>query len=251
MWSVSLLVAMGFIAYFCKIGAQFYVAMDIRTETRTQYSQEMSLPSVTICFRVDTRMNCYKKINVIDGSKCTTNWTAPHLHLYSNGEVSKIEPSSKDAECFTANEDGSLLQRGTVNNMTIIIRDPLNRSAEELSLFLIVRDPSTSRALRLSLLSQDLIHGHSIIPRGTYEVKVSRTDTERKSAPYPSNCSNGEGIENIFSTQYTQASCLENCIFHSVYDECGAVIDYWKKYLPLGAKTNNKTDEVGKPHRFI
>ena len=80
------------------------------------------MPGVTICFRVDTRMNCYKKINVIDGSKCTSNWTAPHLHLYSNGEVSKIEPSTKDAECFTANEDGSLLQRGTVNNMTIIIK---------------------------------------------------------------------------------------------------------------------------------
>lgn len=77
------------------------------------------------------------------------------------------------------------------------------------------------------------INSISVAPGFYTKIALRLTETISKPYPYPTNCSNGEGILNYIPGDYSQLSCHMSCLFHSVYEECGytePVIRGWFKH---------------------
>ena len=70
---------------------------------------------------------------------------------------------------------------------------------------------------------------------------------KRQPSPYPSNCSDGKGIENLFTSTYSIEACMQSCYLRQMLKECGVVIDRWQRYIKPGEahqeQIKNKTDD--------
>ena len=83
---------------------------------------------------------------------------------------------------------------------------------------------------------------------GAYDVIITRTDFQRLSSPYRSNCSNA----NIPTSQrfpYSRSLCQQYCVAAHMLNTCGTLGDHWWQYMPSLVRGNvtksnkNKTEE--------
>ncbi len=63
--------------------------------------------------------------------------------------------------------------------------------------------------------------GLLVAPGQITRVSLMKQETSLKPHPYPSNCSNGDGIKIHFAGQYSKSNCNASCAFDIVYRECG------------------------------
>ena len=65
------------------------------------------------------------------------------------------------------------------------------------------------------------IRGMLVGPGFHTKIAIRKTEIVAKPTPFPSNCSNGEGIVNYIPGAYTSLACQLSCVFDSVLSECG------------------------------
>ena len=124
--------------------------------------------------------------------------------------------------CITWNYDGTFHDTyGHVDIKFDFTKPP--HMTNDVQLFAIPHDPN--------ILEIDLTKKVEIDADHKYEIKIDKTYIKRLPAPYPSNCTDGEG-ENIFEGKYTRFNCIESHYYIDMYKRCGDVFDYVKKYIP-------------------
>ena len=96
------------------------------------------------------------------------------------------------------------------------------------------------------MYTRDVIHGKRINIKntGVYEVELQKKIYDRLPSPYPSNCSDGDGIENFFTKRYSEEACQQSCQLRKIYPKCGAVFDRW-------AKICDSTNEKRKKNQLV
>ena len=52
-------------------------------------------------------------------------------------------------------------------------------------------------------------------------IAIRKTETMLKKHPYPSDCSDGEGILNYFPGNYSSKGCFMSCVLDTIYNLCG------------------------------
>ena len=234
-WLFSLVIAFSFIGYICHHNYQTYLNKDVRTETRSVEQSEMTLPVFHVCPDfMNYNLHCYNNKSIYDRTigyekrKCF-QFVEPKLHClrYTNNKQSiKIPCGEKQLiqGCVSANADGSM--KATVNTFINIYID-----SDLVNVFLDNQD-NVLDAKEVTL--ENMLDFHFHRESGEYYVTLHPRITERQPYPYPSNCSNGEGIDNFFTKIYSREACVQSCLLKRLFYKCGVVYDRWRKFVSPG-----------------
>ena len=236
-WSFSLLCASCFIGYICHGNYQTYLKKDVRTETRNVAQSEITLPVFHICADfINYNLYChnnrsvFKKIHNKHVECLQLYEPKPHCLQYTNNKQSVDIPCGEKRiipGCISANADGSLKTTASTY-INIFIESDL------VSVF--VDDQKEAQS------SKEVILEHSLNlyrESGEYDIILHKRVTERRPYPYPSNCSNGDGIDNFFTKSYSMETCVQSCLLKRLFYKCGTVYDRWKQFVTSDMKVNS------------
>jgi len=67
------------------------------------------------------------------------------------------------------------------------------------------------------------------------QIDIRKTEIQRLKSPYPSNCTDGEGVSILYPGKYTTLNCMESCIAYTSAKECKAVVFHSLPYIPRGS----------------
>ena len=204
-----------------------YLKKDVRTETRRVAESEITLPVFHICPSFSHQnLECYKNKTIHKHrvkSHCH-NSRKPKLHClkyFSTKQSVAVSCGEKELipTCVSANADGSLKTTAT-SSINIFV------ASDKVEVFLDTQEVAKS-AKEVMLENPLDLHGDS----GEYYISMQKRITERMPSPYPSNCSDGEGIDNFFTKSYSREACMQTCFLKRLFYNCGSVYDRWQKFV--------------------
>ena len=217
-WFVCLMTVLSFTGFMCHYYQTIYQEKDIRTEIRVVEKDELQLPVVTVCN--PKSLYCHENRSLLK-----PEWNeACGVKEVKIGETVDGQFKSKTLNlsgCINFNVDGKLWQKGK-NELKMDI-SVYNEDYKAISLFHV----SNHKNFKQYPTMQQHLTRWKINLIDIQEI----TAVQRLPSPYPSKCSNGEGLNNFFSSVYNQASCVESCFLQDMLDDCRTVIDRWKKLL--------------------
>ena len=251
LWGVFLLTALSFTGYMFYTYCNKYTSYEYRTEIRIEEIDQLQLPSITLCMDYNHRLHKSLEQFANDSSrhKPLMNLKPPEVQI-KHQKYEHLNYHEPGIYCVKVNEHGNRSEdtniNGTFESFNIYYKD-VNQFKNPFAMRLValVQDPKERRSLKAEFLSTQyrLATANKIqggyLPLGQYRLLIEKIEIHRLPPPYTSNCRAENVAENVFSSDYSQASCVENCHFNSMLSQCGAVIDAWVPYVDPSKKPNS------------
>ena len=229
LWFVVLFASLTIVLYFTYGFYIEYKKFDYRTEIRVKASQNITLPTVTICDGEPALDMCYKNKSFSNRVSCLANDT-----LYKKIYGSFIDTHFTQHKLFS---------------QCILFNEYENVTSKDHKRMLFSLFPQKEYHIWIHD-SNDIAFGdHITLETGLASTKYEiiffdKQITSRLPFPYPSNCSS---TGNLFPGQYSVNKCYHSCYLQKMINNCGAVPDEFLRYLPhlkeLLPDTNEKTDD--------
>ena len=237
-WAMALVGVLVFFVYNAKSLYLEFHSRRIVVHDEDVYENALQLPSITLCdYKIfqctaksykGTNKNC-KNISQLankfeDHALCWNH----RMKEYTKSNCS-FRGTTNHPGCVTFNPDQTIEQQG----------DGKHYNAR----FQVVSSLFTGVFLFLHKkheLPINFINRHEyVVTKGQTDVELYREDIKRLPVPYSSNCTNHKGP--------CKSLCMQSCYARHILNECGAVGNFWKNYIPpemVHAHHNsNKTDQ--------
>ena len=221
-----------FAAYLGHIYYSRYANNEFRLETRIKDVKEITMPALTVCDKIDKSISCFKNKSLYNSDEDIYCVNSTHLPIsfIQPCENCSYDLSDSFPGCITINGNASRKQR-MKEEYPIAVSLLLNTDPKDLSFFMDDQEwiEKSNGVLYFSKLPPFFDDYY------TANIKVivikEKTRISRLPKPYLSNCTAGNGLENMFSKKYSQQSCIQSCFMREMFDNCGTVIDRWQPFL--------------------
>ena len=144
---------------------------------------------------------------------------------------SRISPID-GGDCYTFNYDRKYLQQGNgvVRGLSMILfvnqSDYIPAVGNDLGVGVSIVAHSQERFPFAQVEGVTASTGFST------RISLEKISIRRKTSPYPSRCSDGNGIKTIFPGSYSILNCQLSCFYLNLYDQCGDVAATVRKFMP-------------------
>ncbi|XP_065060103.1 amiloride-sensitive sodium channel subunit alpha-like [Rhopilema esculentum] len=88
------------------------------------------------------------------------------------------------------------------------------------------------------------VHAISVPPGYSSNIAMHKIVTTRLPPPYPSRCTDGQDILNIFPGDYTAMSCEVSCQYDYIYKKCGSIEPFMRSFMPPEQYPRTKSSDV-------
>ena len=219
-WLFILVGALGFVLFKVYGFHRAYISNEYRTEIRMVDTENLTFPDLQFFSEaVEDKKGhfCYKN-KTIHGDECDDIQLMVYSYSkkfdYGNHFVFPIS-------CVTINA------AAVFNNNTKISDQFYVTTIDDLDL-----GPSNSPGFSVGVGHADEEETWQSITPGKYKIVIENVQIiNRLKSPFKSNCTNGGGDLNIFSTPYTRYKCKYTLLFHEMLEKCGDVPDHWRRYV--------------------
>ena len=242
-WFILVAGIISVVLYSCNTYYSKYTNNEFRIENRAKTLNEITLPAIIICQNIRDSLKCFNEKPLLETNKgfsCSKS-SKTYSILFDKScqecsdHIRSDINSSKNVTfpgCTRVNMKGLISQR-VKSEYPIEFSVKLINQEECTPLSLFIEDQTFIKG------SSDVIY-YSQLPSNVKLCKYNnplvigfkqKTYVKRLPTPYSSDCTFGEGIENFFSTYYSQSSCIQSCFLREMFNNCGTVIDRWKPFL--------------------
>ena len=157
-------------------------------------------------------------------------------------DFKRVPISSFEGYCYTFNPNGTYKQKaeGSYFGLSMMIFINQSDNAPFLSV-----DQGGGASVVIHPQDQfpfPIENGILLKPGTLTRISIRKTVTKRKPAPYPSKCTNGEGIKLIYPGRYTRTNCKRSCFTLESYKECGSQNYIEAKYSNVNSKILNESE---------
>ena len=227
-WLACFLSVLAFAFYMCSVYCATFWNHEIHRKVRTERVKEMPLPAISICPQTTERICYHGKPIHVDGFHRKTKCLSTKILQDDFGEATTAHIGNR---CIILNKRGNIKQKHSI----LPVKFRITSDTEEINIAM--DEPHTTADLKamLPMFSKSIIQGEHVI-------SLQMVKQKRLPPPFPSNCSTGEGIENLFSSKYSKRACIQSCFVREMLQNCGDVIDDWK--LLLTDLNYNKTNDT-------
>ena len=219
-WSLAILLVLGFAIYMTNGYVSRYLRYEWRTEIRYEETSSILQPVIVLCVSSSLKVvDCYKNTTLYDDTlSCGT-------YIPKNSEFSsspQLKSEYLGGNCHALNVDSSLKLKGTKEGLEV--RFHLNSTKNNLTFFLYTSEEYKGKVSKFPLWFDK----HTSLQPGKHQLHVSQTFITRLPHPYSSSCKN---TPNPLSSFYTKSSCLQMCEWNEMMQKCGHVPDIAHKYV--------------------
>ena len=230
-WFASLTTCIAIVVHFALGFYQQYIKYDVRTEIRVSTSKNISLPALTVCYRLcefcdfdfPTDIACYKNKSS-DGTPCLTENTLIHKTLYSI-PTGYLTPHPLRPNCITINRHGNFTTLSLETSETYqLYTIAFDHSLRHVHVYAYVHDQDDM----VGFIKPEPISTVIQYPQDK-DLELEFTEKQylnRLPSPYPSNCSYGQHNENLLPAPYTEGNCLYTCVLKRLISKCGTLPEY-------------------------
>ena len=241
-WLICLLIVVTFVSIMCVTYGGNYTKYNIYTQILITDNSYLDLPIISICaedLTIQHHLYCNRGQSLYNPTKqCSQNTSlSPQITATCMFYGQACSTKQINSGCIRVNEEKALKQ----DDFDDVIEIKLDITTQTSSLALSLSNDVRNTPMFLHKGSM-----HHLKEPGTYTVLLERKKLSRQPSPYPSHCTQGQGVENYFSKSYSTSACRETCIVNELYRRCGDVIDEWRDKLSveerrLALKSNAST----------
>ena len=234
---------MSFAAY---LGMEYFTRFsnrDVREEKRFRDTNELTIPTVTLCGDIRERITCFSNKTLFTDKYYSELFSTyyykgscekPGRMFSGHGlcPTCKLQEHPIIHECAVVNLEGSRKQKSS-SDYTVVASI---EHTHDVIVTVYIGNVTNDVIYHLHLLQEiEFLQYEDLFQPRIIEIKEYNS-ISRLQKPFPSNCSDGAGIENFFSLQYSQQSCVQSCFLREMFDNCGTVIDRWQPRLTTEMK---------------
>ena len=158
-------------------------------------------------------------------------------------------PAKHYYQCFTFNKDGSLIQSMSERNNGVNLLIFKNSTKAEQFSYGLSPLKEMKRGLVIQVNPPGEHMGYSsekviyLVPGFRTEISLKKKVFRRLPKPFQSQCTSKTSIKQIIGGIYTEKNCLSSCLFNTIYETCGDVIQEARGFMP--------PEEYPKTKKFI
>ena len=224
-WFVCLLAVISYSGYMTYTYISLYLAKDMRTEIRLEKPDEISMPALLVCSADRFNFGCHNNLGITNMESCKSGWDIKEVNYTS--ELVEV-----DEGCVLYNSNGTLKEK-PYGNKIFRVGTPKGKKFQ-----MMIAEPKILKRYPASLE-----FGSIFSNVGNFTIEMNRVEIERLPSPFPSDCSDGKGIEHLFSPIYHRADCVQSCYVRIMLKNCGTVIDRWKQTVLLANVTFDYSEQ--------
>ena len=249
-WVVIVISTFSIVVYATTAIISEFLDYEIRTEIRVVEKSHIQLPDLVICdpeHYYVSGLSCHDGKSLYDSASCNASLQFELEMKYKNEFITPnvVEYVSQPHICVRLNNTG-LHSELEVDVFPVEEQHSQKQHTRpmELDLFFVDQAIMNAGSGGESVLNR--------LPMAHYQIDIfERIIYRRLKTPYPSRCSDGEGMDLVFPGNYTIEKCEASHRFWRMLKKCGTVLDPWKSFIPDQNAVAGGTSRQNETYRNI